>query len=129
MRNLNNKELRNFGFLITFGIPIFFGFIFPFLHGGQFQLWTLYISLIVLIISFLKPMILYFPYKFWMLIGEVLGFINSRLILGLIFFFILFPISIFMKILKYDPLQLKKVNSKTYKKMIYSKKQDFSQIF
>ena len=91
------KELREFGILIGICFPIFVGFIFPFFTGHFLKLWTLWIGIIFLIIAILKPRLLFYPYKIWMKIGDVLGWFNSRLILGLVFILILQPISLLMK--------------------------------
>ena len=50
-----------------------------------------------------------------MAIGLALGWINSRIILGLVYFLVLQPIAIIMKILGYDPLNTKKNNEESYK--------------
>ena len=46
--------------------------------------------------------------------GDILGWINSRIILGVIFLFVLIPISILMKIVGHDPLKKRRLLSKTY---------------
>ena len=52
-----------------------------------------------------------------MKIGNILGWINSRIILGLVYIFILMPISLIMRATGYDPLQIKNVKKQeTYKK-------------
>ena len=54
-------------------------------------------------------------YKKWIALGNLLGWFNSKIILGIIFFTILIPISILMKIFGYDPLKRKKLNVISYK--------------
>ncbi len=51
-----------------------------------------------------------------MKIGHVLGWVNSRLVLGLVFLIVLIPISFFMKLFGYDPLRKKKDNQKKLQK-------------
>ena len=46
--------------------------------------------------------------------GNLLGWFNSKLILGFIFTIVLQPIALFMKLFGYDPLNLKRNNKKTY---------------
>ncbi len=111
----SEKQLRDFGKIVGLGLPIFMGFIVPFLTGHSFAIWTIFVGLIIFSLGYIKPSLLFVPYKFWMAIGNVLGWINSRLILGLVFILVLQPISIFMKIFKYDPLKLKKNNLKSYR--------------
>ena len=98
------KILLEFGLLISIGFPLFIGFLFPLLTGHNFRIWTLWISVLSLVLALSSPKLLYFPYKIWMKIGFILGWINSHIILGVVFFCVLFPISLIMKIFKYDPL-------------------------
>ena len=125
----SDTQLRDFGKIVGLGLPIFVGFIIPFLTGHSFAIWTILVGLIIFTVGIIKPSLLFFPYKYWMLIGNLLGWINSRLILGLVFILVLQPISIFMKIFKYDPLKLKKSNAKSYKVNINNKKIDFTKTF
>ena len=111
-----NKKLREFGFLIGFGLPLIIGWFLPLILGHSFRIWTLTIAIPFTIIGIIKPSLLFYPYEAWMNIGYILGWINSRVILGLIFFIILLPISIIMRLTGYDPLVLKKNNAKTYRK-------------
>ena len=113
---IDNKKLREFGLLIGFGLPLLFGWLLPLIFDHEFRIWTLMISIPFFIIGITKPSLLFYPYRLWMSIGHILGWINSRLILGFIFVVILLPLSFFMRILGYDPLDLKKNNLKTYKK-------------
>ena len=106
MKNhIPQKKLREFGFLIGFIFPFFIGWILPIIGGHSFRLWTLWVSLPTLIVAILKPLLLFYPYKAWMKIGNILGWLNSNLILGLVFISVLIPISIVMKIIGYDPLK------------------------
>ena len=105
--SISKKQLREYGFLIGFGFPIIIGWLIPFINGDFFRVWTLFISIPFLIIGIFKPSLLFYPYKTWMLIGVALGWVNSRIILGLIFLFVLLPISLIMKIFGYDPLRKK----------------------
>ena len=105
--SISKKQLQEFGLLIGFGFPIIIGWIIPSIIGHFFRMWTLWISIPFLIIGILKPRLLFYPYKLWMVIGVALGWINSRIILGLIFLLVLQPISLIMKIFGYDPLRKK----------------------
>tara|TARA_Y100000589_G_C27122381_1_gene617002 strand:- start:345 stop:737 length:393 start_codon:yes stop_codon:yes gene_type:complete len=127
--NISKKQLKEFGYLLGIGFPLIIGFLIPFIFGHGFRLWTLFIGIPSLIISIILPRFLFYPYKFWMLIGKVLGWINSRLILGLIFYLVLIPISIIMKISGYDPL--KKIDKRvlTYKEKKYNKVIDLTRLF
>ena len=90
---ISNKQLLEFGLLIGFGFPFLIGWVFPALAGHGFRLWTLFVAVPVLILGLISPRLLIYPYKSWMALGHVLGWINSRVILGLVFILVLLPIS------------------------------------
>ena len=129
--NINKKKLREFGFLLGFVIPILLGWIFPLFAGHPFREWTLWIGLPFLILAILKPSLLFYPYRIWMFIGFVLGWVNSRLILGLVYILVLMPIAIVMKILGYDPLKQNRNDRRkiTYREIRKNNNIDLTRIF
>ena len=128
-KNTSNKILREFGLLIGFIFPILVGWLLPAIGGDSFKVWPLLVSLPLLIIAIIKPLLLSFPYKVWMKIGNILGWLNSHLILGFIFIVILIPISIAMKIIGYDPLRLKKHRQKSYREIKVESEVNLRKIF
>ena len=130
MRNrISNKQLREFGFLIGFGFPIIIGWLIPAISGHLFRTWSLWIGFPALILGILKPSLLSFPYRGWMAIGLALGWINSRLILGLVYLIILLPIAVFMKIFGYNPLRKNKNNQTSYREIKNDENFDLTKIF
>ncbi|MCW8834368.1 MAG: SxtJ family membrane protein [Colwellia sp.] len=103
---INNKELKEFGLLMAWAFPLFIGLIAPWLLGVGTQWWTLWVSLFFISFAFLAPSIIYYPYKIWMFIGGIVGFINTRIILGVTFYLLIFPIGLVLRIL--NKLQFKK---------------------
>ena len=69
------------------------------------------LSLVFLIITIIKPNLFTFLNKLWIQFGFLLGKIISPIVMGLVFFFVVTPIGIFMKILKKDLMGLKTVGS------------------
>ena len=126
---ISKKQLREFGLLIGFGFPILIGWLLPSLFGHQFRTWTLWIGVPGLLIGFTAPRLLYYPYKGWMLLGHVLGWINSYIILGLVFIFVLQPIAYIMRLTGYDPLKTKRKVEKTYREVRKDKNIDLKRIF
>tara|TARA_B100000886_G_scaffold340543_1_gene311046 strand:- start:5923 stop:6318 length:396 start_codon:yes stop_codon:yes gene_type:complete len=114
-KKISRKKLREFGYLIGIGIPFLIGTIFPLISGHNIRIWTFVFGIIFIFFAAIKPNILFYPYLAWMKLGFLLGWINSKLILGLIFFLVLQPIALIMKLFGYDPLRLKKSNKKSYK--------------
>ena len=64
-----------------------------------------------------------------MRIGNLLGFVNSRLVLGAIFVIVMQPISLIMKIVGYDPIKSKWNKSNSYREFRNSDKIDLNKIF
>ena len=118
MRNpINKKILREFGLLIGVVFPFLIGWALPSLGGHPFRIWTFWIGFPFLISAILRPGLLFYPYKLWMRLGYILGWINSRIILGLVFLIVLQPIALIMRILGHDPLRMKKVSQKSYREI------------
>ncbi|WP_413391266.1 SxtJ family membrane protein [Prochlorococcus marinus] len=126
----SKKQLREFGFLIGLAFPILVGWILPRLGGGSFRIWTLCVGIPALILGIIRPSLLLNTYKFWMSVGHVLGWINSRIILGLIFILIVQPIALIMKLFAYDPLRKNKLtNVNSYREKKENNKIDLTRIF
>ena len=64
-----------------------------------------------------------------MVLGHSLGWINSRIVLGLIFLVVLQPIALIMKVVGYDPLREKKTKKDSYREKRSDQKIDLTRIF
>ncbi len=130
MKNhIPKKTLREFGFLIGFIFPFLIGWILPLIGGNSFRTWTLFIGIPSIILAFTKPILLLYPYRAWMKLGHILGWVNSRVILGLVFAIVLQPIALIMRILGHDPLRTKKVAQKSYREIKTNNKVNLKKIF
>ena len=102
----------------SFGIVFFIVFliiaIYPLIHGSDLRFWSLIISIIFLILGLLNSKILNPLNKIWFKFGILLGKIVSPLVMGAIFFLVVTPIGIFMKILNKDILKLKFNKNQSY---------------
>tara|TARA_B100000925_G_C21882619_1_gene419180 strand:- start:435 stop:830 length:396 start_codon:yes stop_codon:yes gene_type:complete len=125
----SKKELREFGYVIAFGFPLFFGIIIPLISGHSLKLWTLCVGTIFLVTGIFKPRMLLYPYKFWMRIGDFLGFINSGIVLWLVYILVLLPIAFAMRLFGYDPLKQKSIKLKTFKEYKTNHTIDLTRIF
>ena len=126
---ISKKQLREFGFLIGFGFPIMIGWILPLLFGHEFRAWTLWIGVPGLILGLISPRLLHYPYKIWMELGHALGWVNSHIILGLVFIIVLQPIALVMRLTGYDPLRRHRKGEKTYRENKQNHHTDFTRIF
>ena len=102
----------------SFGVVFFVVFLiigtYPLLSDNEVRLWSLIISIFFLILGLLNSKLLTPLNKIWFKFGISLGKIVSPLVMGLIFFFVVTPIGILMRILKKDLLNLKFNKNTTY---------------
>ena len=64
-----------------------------------------------------------------MALGHFLGWINSHIILGLVFILVLQPIAYIMRLTGYDPLRIKQKGKKTYREIRKDNNIDLNRIF
>ena len=103
---------RNFG--LVFFIIFFIIGIWPILNQNEFRYWAFFISLIFLILAILNSKILTPLNKIWLYFGIALGKLVSPIVMGFIFFLVVTPIGIIMRLLGKDILNLKKKNKGSY---------------
>ena len=126
---ISKKQLRNFGLLIGFGFPLLIGWLIPLIMGHGFRSWTLLIGPPAFIIGITSPGLLYYPFKVWIALGDALGWINSKIILGLVFLFVLQPIAFVMRLIGYDPLRTRHKGEKSYRENRKDHQTDLTRIF
>jgi hypothetical protein len=97
---------------ITFGILFFIFFLiiglFPLISVGIIRVWSVVLSLGFLIITIIRPNLFTFLNSSWIQFGIFLGKIISPIVMGLVFFFVVTPIGILVRILKKDVMGLKR---------------------
>ena len=103
---------RNFGivFFVVFLIISFY----PLTHDGDITKWSLIISIIFLILGLINSKILTPFNRIWFKFGILLGRIISPIIMALIFFGVVTPIGLIMRLFGKDVLNLKYNNNKSY---------------
>ena len=126
---ISKKQLREFGFLIGIGFPLLIGWLIPAITGHGFRIWTFWVGFPVFITGLTSPLLLHYPYKAWMALGHALGWVNSHIILGLLFIVVLQPIAFIMRLTGYDPLRIKLNGQKTYREIRQNHKTDLTRIF
>jgi len=108
---------------ITFGIFFFIFFfivsLYPLISSGFIRIWSIILSLTFLIITIIKPNLFSFLNKLWIQFGILIGRIISPIVMGLVFFLVVTPIGIFLKILKKDVMGLKRGASSYWIKREY----------
>ena len=103
---------RNFG--IVFFIVFLIISLWPILNNSEIRYWSLIISLIFLSLGILNSNLLTPLNKIWFRFGILLGSIVSPIVMGFIFYIVVFPTGLVMRLLGKDLLKIKKNNDKTY---------------
>ena len=102
----------------SFGIVFFIFFltvsIFPLFKEGDIRIWSFIIAIIFLVLGLMNSKILTPLNKIWFKFGIQLGSFVSPIVMGIVFFFIVTPTSLIMRVLGKNLLNLKKGNKKTY---------------
>ena len=103
---------KNFG-IFFFVVFILFAF-YPLVNQESIRVWSVITSLIFLILGFFNSKLLTPLNKLWFKFGFFLGKIISPLVMLIIFFFVVTPIGLLMRVLKKDILNLKFNNKNSY---------------
>mgnify|MGYP001172264324 FL=1 len=102
----------------SFGVVFFVVFLlialYPLINNGEVRLWSLITSIIFLTLGILNSKFLNPFNKLWFKFGIILGKIVSPLIMGIIFFLVVTPTGLIMRLLRKDILSLKYNQNKSY---------------
>ena len=102
----------------SFGVVFFVVFLlialYPVINNGEIRIWSLITSIIFLILGLLNSKFLNPLNKLWFKFGIVLGKIISPLIMGIIFFLVVTPTGLIMRLLRKDILSLKYNQNSSY---------------
>ena len=109
---INKSTNKSFG--IIFFIVFFLIGIYPVFFEENIRIWSILISLVFLILGIFNSKILTPLNKIWFKFGILLGKIISPLIMAIIFFLVVTPIGIIMRVLGKDLLNLKKNTEDSY---------------
>jgi hypothetical protein len=99
------KELRRFGLLMGVFIAGIFGLLFPWLWNLTFVVWPWVAGSFFVLWALIAPATLAPIFYGWMIVGGVLGWINTRILLALVFYLVFFPLGFFMRLGGWDPLR------------------------
>lgn len=94
---VSEKELRHFGQLVG-SIFVLIGLWPFFVHGAVLHAWAVFAGAILVILGSAAPGSLVYPYRFWVGLGHALGWLNTRIILAIIFFGLITPMGICMRV-------------------------------
>ena len=110
---MKNKE-NNKSFGILFFIVFLLIAIWPILNSETIRIWSIVISLLFLVLGIINSKTLTPLKKGWLKLGEILGKVISPIVMGFIYFIIITPIGILMRLLGKDLLNLKLNRTNSY---------------
>tara|TARA_B100000795_G_scaffold269987_1_gene261645 strand:+ start:289 stop:678 length:390 start_codon:yes stop_codon:yes gene_type:complete len=114
MQNNNIKINSNKSFGIVFFIVFLLISTFPLLNEGDIRIWSLIVSLIFLILGLLNSNILTPLNRIWFRFGILLGRFVAPIVMSVVFFFVVTPIALMMRLFNKNLLGLKKDNKNSY---------------
>ncbi len=106
--DMSTAELRKFGLVTGAIIMLFIGGFLPWWWEKNILAWqtiTAPLGGALILWALAHPASMIYFYKPWMKFAEALGFINTRIILSIVFFLMFFPIGLFMRLMGKDPMQ------------------------
>ena len=114
---MNTKDIKigsnkSFGivFAVVFGLIAFW----PLIKGDDIRIWALVISIIFFVLGLINSKILTPLNRLWFKVGIFLGNFIAPIVMGIIFFLVVTPTGIIMKLLGKDLIKLKKNYEKSY---------------
>ena len=109
-----NKVNSNRGFGIVFFVVFLLISFWPSIEGQSLRIWALTVSLIFLVLGLLNSKILSPFNLIWVKFGEVLGRIIAPIAMGVVYFIIITPIGLFMRLIGKDLLRTKFSKNNSY---------------
>mgnify|MGYP001815585588 CR=1 FL=1 len=101
----DRKTLRSFGITFAIGIVLIFGLFLPWLFEHGWPTWPWIAGGVFSLTGLLLPPLLRPVYGLWMWFGAVLGWINTRIILGITFLLFFVPVALVFHLFGKDPMR------------------------
>ncbi|HZM68770.1 MAG TPA: SxtJ family membrane protein [Candidatus Cryosericum sp.] len=97
-------QWRSFGLIVGGAFALVGAW--PAVRSGQApKIWSLALSGSLIAAALVYPPILRYPYDYWMRLGRALGWINTRILLSVLFYLIFTPIGVIRRWLGKDPMR------------------------
>ena len=120
-RPIGNRQLRSFGLIVGACFSAI-GLV-PLISGDRgIRTWAVSVGGALIITALLAPALLKPVHRWWMRLAEVLGWVNTRLILLAVYYVVIVPIAGLLRILGRDPLQLKLSAEETSYRVVRAKR-------
>jgi hypothetical protein len=114
---VTKKTLRQFGLMVG-GIFLFIG-LWPLVwRQEEMRIWVVVPGALLAAAGLVLPGVLKHVYQGWMWVGHVMGWVNTRIILGILFYGVVTPMGVIMKLTGRDPMRRKlEPDAQTYRVM------------
>jgi len=117
---------------MSWAIPSLFMLLLPWIFERNIQFWPLYVSSVLMSLYWLYPKAIYPIYRAWMIFAGVVGWINTSVILAIVFYIFIFPIGVLLRMfgkLQYQPSESNSETSYWKVRDIELKKDDLERPF
>jgi len=125
--DLDSHGLRRFGLLFGCIVAGLFGLSIPFVFGLNFLTWPWFVLFGFVFWSLIAPAAMSVFYKLWMRFGLILNAITIRIILGVVFFLVVLPIGLIVRMRGRDPMN-RKLDKSLRSYGVASEKKDVSRM-
>ena len=109
---MKKSSSKSFGYLF-FGVFLALA-VWVYVKNQNLNFWLIGTSLVFLVLTLIKSKLLDVLNDLWIKFGELLGKIVAPIVMSIVFFLIVTPIGLILKIVKKDLLKLKFNNDKSY---------------
>jgi heme/copper-type cytochrome/quinol oxidase subunit 4 len=99
------KQLRSFGLILAGGFTVIA--LAPMIRSHSPRSWALVVAILFGTAGLIFPALLRPVYRVWMTIGEVLAWVNTRIILTILYYALIVPIGFMLRMRGKDPMRLK----------------------
>jgi hypothetical protein len=100
----DRKQLRSFGGIVG-GIFVIIALWPAMVRGESVRWWLLGPAIALIVLAGVAPRALGPAHRIWMTLGDALGWVNTRLVLGVIFYGVVTPTGVVLRLLGHDPLR------------------------
>ena len=101
---ISRSQLRSFGLIVGAGFAIIALWRVIF-RGEDPRMWALILSGVLVVTALVAPGLLKPFCRIWMKIGETLGWINSRILLSVVYYLVILPIGLIRRVAGSDPMR------------------------
>ena len=107
VENPGTRELRKFGLVTGVIVVVLFGLLLPWIFEYKWPTWPWILAGILWLWALAHPDSLFVIYRNWLKFGHIVGWINTRIILGVMFYLVFFPVAMILRLAGKDPMARK----------------------